>query len=157
MNKRYEQYCLASPTFYDSQYSGHVRARDDVQDGSFAIFSFSLPPMWHRTRLGDWMINKPPGQENAAQGWKILVPACLGNADQTLTRIWHYCVLRGIYSKYVPNRLAVLIRNAKYAPRGSSGKVVTTYPVDDETCERTLDELLLGRAGPYDDRMLTGY
>lgn len=122
MDKRYKQYCLASLTCYDSPCSGHVRAQDDVQDGSSAVSSFALPQKGRSTRLGDWMIN----------------------ADQTLTKIRHYCV-------------PALMRNAEYAPRGSSGKVVTIFPADDEACEHmlaNLDELLVRRAGPHDD---TGY
>jgi predicted Ser/Thr protein kinase len=44
------------------------------------------------------------------------------------------------------------MRNAKYAPRGSSGKVVTIYPPDEAACERILAELdaiLDGAPGPY--------
>jgi class III lanthionine synthetase len=44
------------------------------------------------------------------------------------------------------------MRNAKYAPRGSSGKVITIYPVDEAACERILAELdamLDGAPGPY--------
>src|SRR5260370_33084751 len=42
--------------------------------------------------------------------------------------------------------------NAKYAPRGSSGKAVTIYPSDEGACERILaelDERLDGAPGPY--------
>jgi predicted Ser/Thr protein kinase len=48
--------------------------------------------------------------------------------------------------------LAVLICNAKYAPRGSSGKVITIYPSDETALERILsdlDEQLDGAPGPY--------
>ena len=44
------------------------------------------------------------------------------------------------------------MRNAKYAPRGGSGKVVTIYPQDEAACERILAELdaiLDGAPGPY--------
>src|SRR6266566_1312953 len=44
------------------------------------------------------------------------------------------------------------MRNAKYAPRGASGKVVTVYPTDEAACERILAELdamLDGAPGPY--------
>ena len=44
------------------------------------------------------------------------------------------------------------MRNAKYSPRGASGKLVTIYPRNDEEFERILDELgalLDGEPGPY--------
>ena len=59
---------------------------------------------------------------------------------------------REISFKFLPGRLAVLMRNAKYAPRGASGKVVTIYPQDEAACERILAELdaiLDGAPGPY--------
>ncbi len=50
------------------------------------------------------------------------------------------------------SRLAVLMRNAKYASRSASGKAVTIYPADEAACERILRELdaeLAGEPGPY--------
>jgi len=44
------------------------------------------------------------------------------------------------------------VRNGKYAPRGSSGKIVTIYPADETACERILADLsqvLDGEPGPY--------
>jgi hypothetical protein len=44
------------------------------------------------------------------------------------------------------------VRNGKYAPRGSSGKIVTIYPADEVACERILadlGQLLDGEPGPY--------
>ena len=48
--------------------------------------------------------------------------------------------------------MATLIRNAKYAPRGASGKFITIYPSDDGQFEMILSELdtlLTGQSGPY--------
>ena len=146
MDKQYEQYCLASPYFYDFPY------RDHATKEGFTISRQSLPSGWRRERLGDWLINIPSGPPIPPQGWKIHVSACLDNADEIVTAVWQYCVPREISFKFLPNRLAVLMRNAKYAPRGSSGKVVTIYPQDEAACEAILAELdtiLDGAPGPY--------
>jgi hypothetical protein len=146
VDKRYEQYCLTSPLFYDSPY------RDHAPEGGFEISLRPLPDGWRRVRLGDWLVNVPPGAALPHQGWKIHVSACLDNAAETVTRVWQYCVPRAISFKFLSGPLAVLIRNAKYAPRGSSGKVITIYPSDETALELILgdlDEQLDGAPGPY--------
>lgn len=146
MDKQYEQYCLTSPDFYDLPYRNNATAE------YFPVARQPLPPGWRRERLGDWLINIPPGPPIPPQGWKIHVSACLDNASEIVTQVWQYCVPRNISFKFLPGRLAVLMRNAKYAPRGSSGKVITIYPSDEAACERILAELdavLDGAPGPY--------
>ncbi|HWG01406.1 MAG TPA: class III lanthionine synthetase LanKC, partial [Trebonia sp.] len=145
MDKQYEQYCLANPLFYDSP-------RNDDSETLFPVSRRPLPADWRRVRHGDWLINVPPGPPIPAQGWKIHVSACLDNADDVISRVWRYCVPRGISFKFLGSPLAVLMRNAKYAPRQASGKAVTIYPADEAVCERVLAELdaeLGGAAGPY--------
>jgi hypothetical protein len=146
VDKQYEQYCLASPYFYDFPY------RDHAPEECFPISRQPLPLGWRRERLGDWLVNIPPGTPIPAQGWKIHVSACLDNADEILTLVWQYCVPRGVSFKFLPGRLALLMHNAKYAPRGSSGKAVTIYPSDEAACEHILaelDKVLDGAPGPY--------
>ena len=121
MDKQYEQYCLADPIFYDSP-----RERDP--QALFPISRRPLPDGWDRAGQGDWLINIPPGRPVPAQGWKIHVSTCLDNSDEVITRVWEYCVPRGISFKFLGSRLAVLMRNAKYATRSASGKTVTIYP-----------------------------
>src|SRR5580698_5414844 len=118
----------------------------------YPISARPLPAGWRRAQFGDWLINVPPATEIPRQGWKIHVSACLDNAEQTLIQVWRYCVPRTVSFKFLPSRLAVLMRNAKYAPRAASGKVVTIYPADEAACELILgelDEVLGGAPGPY--------
>jgi tRNA A-37 threonylcarbamoyl transferase component Bud32 len=145
MDKQYEQYCLVDPIFYDSP------GRRDPQT-LFPISKRPLPDGWRRVCHGDWLINIPPGSSPPAQGWKIHVSTCLDNSDDVITRVWQYCVPRGVSFKFLGSRLAVLMRNAKYASRSGSGKAVTIYPADQDACERILRELdteLAGVPGPY--------
>ncbi len=146
MEKQYEQFCLADPLFYDHP------SRDEKRRESFPAASRALPAGWRNERVGDWTVAIPPMTEIPLQGWKIHISATLDNAGDTIARIWDYCVSRGIYFKFLPTKIAVLVHNAKYAPRGSSGKVVTIYPADEIELERVLvelDELIGGAAGPY--------
>ncbi len=145
MDKQYEQYCLANQTFYDSP------QQRDAQ----AMYSISLRPLprgWRRACQGDWLVNVPPGPPPPAQGWKIHVSTCLDDSDEVITRVWDYCVPRAVSFKFVGSRMAVLMRNAKYASRSASGKAVTIYPADEADCERILRDLdaeLSGSQGPY--------
>jgi tRNA A-37 threonylcarbamoyl transferase component Bud32 len=145
VDKQYEQYCLANRIFYDSS------QQRDAQT-MFPISLRPLPDGWLRACQGDWLINVPPGSSPPAQGWKIHVSTCLDNSDEVITKVWHYCVPRGISFKFVGSRMAVLMRNAKYASRSASGKAVTIYPADEADCERILRDLdteLAGSPGPY--------
>lgn len=145
MDKQYEQYCLVDPIFYDS-----LRGHDSRT--IFPISSRPLPNGWSRACQGDWLINIPPGAPIPAQGWKIHVSTCLDNSDEVITQVWQYCVPRGVSFKFLGSRLAVHMRNAKYASRSASGKAVTIYPADEAACERILRELdavLAGAPGPY--------
>jgi tRNA A-37 threonylcarbamoyl transferase component Bud32 len=145
VDKQYEQYCLTDPIFYDSPRQHDPRTH-------LPISGRPLPNGWSRACQGDWIINIPPGPPMPEQGWKIHVSTCLDNSDEVITRVWQYCVPRGISFKFLGSRLAVLMRNAKYASRSASGKAVTIYPADEAACERILGELdmeLAGAAGPY--------
>lgn len=146
MDKRYELFCLADPLFYDSPH------RSRAAEQEFPVASRPLPAGWTRTSLGEWQVRLPPGDPVPGQGWKIHVSASQGNADRVLAEIFGYCVPRGISFKFLRGPLALHIRNAKYAPRGSSGKLATIYPADDESCARILaelDSIIGGEPGPY--------
>ena len=145
MDKQYEQYCLTDRIFYDSP-----RQHDPVT--LFPISRRQLPDGWRRVHHGEWLINIPPRSPVPAQGWKIHVSTCLDNSDEVITKIWQYCVPRGVSFKFLGSQMAVLMRNAKYSSRSASGKSVTIYPIDEDACERILRELdaeLAGTPGPY--------
>jgi tRNA A-37 threonylcarbamoyl transferase component Bud32 len=145
VDKQYEQYCLADRIFYDSPQRWDART-------VFPIALRPLPDEWRRARQGDWLVNVPPGPPHPVQGWKIHVSACPDNSDEIIAKVWQYCVPRGLSFKFLDSRIAVHMRNAKYASRSASGKTVTIYPADDAACERILRDLdteLAGSQGPY--------
>ncbi len=145
MDKRYEVYCLRHPHFYDAPHHGDTRGR-------FPHTRRPLPASWVRRELGEWVVCRPADAALPPQGWKIHVSACPDNARTILDAVWDYCVPHRIAFKFLPGIDALFLANTKYAHRGSSGKFVTVYPVDEEHCERILTELggeLDGRPGPY--------
>ncbi len=145
MDKRYENYCAADPVFYD-RLTAAPRKRD------FPLAARALPAGWERQEHDDWLIHTPVDRQLPAQGWKIHASACLDNAEQVLDACWDYCTSHGVAFKYLRGPHILLMRNSKYAARGSSGKLVTIYPDDDADCERILtdlDALIGGQPGPY--------
>ncbi|MGI5215720.1 class III lanthionine synthetase LanKC [Plantactinospora sp. CA-290183] len=146
MDERYDAYCAVDPLFYDS-----LSSSTSVASG-FAAAGRPLPQGWQREPSDDWMIYGPVGGSLPQQGWKIHISACLDNADRILDAVWDYCVPRGLSFKFLRGPRMLLLRNAKYARRGSSGKFVTIYPRDEAELELTCKELaerLDGEAGPY--------
>jgi serine/threonine protein kinase len=146
VDKGYEAFCLVDPMFYDSP---TVAQENDVD---FAIGMSDVPPGWSRDELEDWLVYMPAVNEVPDQGWKIHVSACLDNAEKVLDASWDYCIPRNIPFKFVRSLELLLLANGKYAHRGSSGKFITIYPVDETQFEAILTELgsiLVGFDGPY--------
>ncbi len=145
MDNGYEVFCIADPLFYDS-ISGSNRIK------SFDAARRPVPDGWQRRPLDNWVVMSPVGASVPAQGWKVHASACLDNAERILETVWEYCVPRRITFKFLAARSALHLQNAKYAPRGSSGKFMTIYPTDvDElgTILQDLGERLAGEPGPY--------
>jgi hypothetical protein len=146
VDKRYELYCLADRLFYDSP------ARSKLGEGDFALASRPLPEGWNQFAKGEWIVCVPAVGMARAQGWKIHASGCLDNAAEVLELVWEYCVDREITFKYLRGKPTLLMRNAKYAQRGGSGKFITIYPADDAELEVVLSQLsslLEGQPGPY--------
>ncbi|MCI4065994.1 class III lanthionine synthetase LanKC [Micromonospora sp. R77] len=145
MDERYDSYCAVDPLFYDSLASASAEA------GGYAT-DRPLPAGWECEVKDDWLIHGPVGGALPQQGWKLHVSARLDNAERVLARVMDYCQPRGIPFKHLRGPRMLLMRNSKYARRGSSGKFVTVYPRDDAELELTAKELaalLDGEQGPY--------
>jgi serine/threonine protein kinase len=146
VDKHYERYCVADPHFYDSLSSAQPEAT------WFAAARRPVPDGWQREARNDWLVYGPPGGRPSEQGWKIHVSACLDNADRILDDVFRYCRDRGVAFKFIRGRAALLMRNAKYASRGTSGKFITVYPRDEAELEivcRELGALIDGEPGPH--------
>jgi hypothetical protein len=145
MDTRYESHSFADPLFYDSpaRWGRHEE---------FAAVHEPLPEGWTRQDLGVWVALHPVGVRMPEQGWKIHVSACLDNADAVLKAVRRYCETERMPFKFLRGLPALQLQNAKYAPRGASGKFCTLYPTDDAQLERCLNVLggeLAGQPGPY--------
>lgn len=149
---RYELFCLADPLFYDSP----VGPRDGQY--GFEVAARPAPTGWQRTRRGDWVVVTPrddidsPAARLPRQGWKIHISARPDNAAEILADVWDYCVPRLVPFTFLRAPHVLHTRNAKYASRRSSGKLVTLYPENEARLASILielDDVIGGRAGPY--------
>ncbi|GAA3760960.1 class III lanthionine synthetase LanKC [Plantactinospora mayteni] len=147
MDERYDAYCAVDPLFYDS-----LSTTSATTAAGFAAADRPVPAGWQREPSDDWLVYGPEDGKLPQQGWKIHVSACLDNADRILDGVFDYCVPRGMSFKFLRGPRMLLMRNSKYARRGSSGKFVTIYPRDEAELElacKELAERLAGEAGPY--------
>lgn len=146
MDARYEPFCFADPVFYDAPERWQRTAP------GFAVAEAPAPEGWSRAEHGMWIVFQPRDVRLPSQGWKIHVSATPDNAERVLDKVFGYCFSRRVTFKCLHGPAVLLMQNSKYAARGSSGKLLTLYPVDDAELERTLTELdaiVGGEPGPY--------
>jgi serine/threonine protein kinase len=146
MDRRYDAYCAADPLFYDSLATVQRSAAD------FPAARRQLPDGWRIRAHDDWLIAGPDGATLPRQGWKIHSSGRPDNAQRIVDTIWHYCVPRGISFKFLRSPQILFMRNSKYSPRASSGKLATIYPAGEAAAQAILTELgalLAGEPGPY--------
>ncbi|WP_234359984.1 class III lanthionine synthetase LanKC [Streptomyces sp. DSM 15324] len=145
MDMRYEAFSYADPVFYDSPVRwATVEEFDAVGE--------PLPAGWAGHARDVWVGRQLADAELPDQGWKIHVSACMDNAEHILSVVSAYCFENRVAFKFLRSPALVQTQNAKYASRGSSGKFMTLYPVDEpalERCLHDLDAALAGQRGPY--------
>ncbi|MEU0056851.1 class III lanthionine synthetase LanKC [Streptomyces sp. NPDC006334] len=148
MDKRFETYCMADPVFFEAP--GRSGAAE--QDLDYAAAHRPAPDGWRRHQGDLWLELHPRGESMVDQGWKVHTSGTMDNAERIIEAVWEFCVPRRYSFKFLPSRRAFLGQNAKYAPRGSSGKLVTVYPRNEEELTDVLEGLssrLEGEPGPY--------
>lgn len=145
MSGQYDIYCLVDRLFYDKP-DGRSAESD------FRACGNPVPDGWDHSPSDSWMHYAPKERDLPSQGWKVHVSACLEDSERVVDMVWDYCLQRGVAFKFLRNKSVMLMFNSKAAFRGSSGKLVTLYPVDVDQLQRILtelDERLAGVRGPY--------
>ncbi|MGW6929896.1 class III lanthionine synthetase LanKC [Lentzea sp. NPDC054927] len=102
-------------------------------------------------RRGIWWMHRH-NPELPAQGWKIHVSANARNLNEVASTAIEYLTAHEMDFKIALDLNIFEMLNTKTMSRGSSGKLVTVYPRDDDefrTCLADLGELLAGAEGAY--------
>lgn len=146
MIEQYQLYCLADRHFYDTldqQNTDHL---------DFAGCARPVPQGWNHVPSDTWMFYAPGECSLPSQGWKIHISSCMDDAERVVDAVWDYCVAQELAFKFLRSKPVVVMLNSKQAFRGSSGKLVTIYPPDENQLElvlKELDVILNGVQGPY--------
>lgn len=138
-------FCLADDLYFDDPLRPGRREQGDYTTGP-------VPLGWQRVVQHEWVHLLPDGWNGPTQGWKIHVSSLPSDAERVLATTAAYCFQRGVLFKHLRSESVLLTLSAKYAPRGSSGKFITIYPLDEEGLFATLDGLdsaLCGIGAPY--------
>ncbi|MFB7171618.1 class III lanthionine synthetase LanKC [Streptomyces sp. NPDC056254] len=142
-----EEYCQASRVFYD------IAGRHNEDDTSwFAQTGAPAHEGFERREMDVWIVHTPVGHTMPQQGWKIHISGLPDNARRIVDAAWDYCTREGLPFKFLRSVDVLTTHSLKYAPRSSSGKLVTIYPSDEQQLRRALEDLgalLDGEAGPY--------
>jgi hypothetical protein len=144
VEKRYELYCLADPTFYDSPVAG-------PDDPDFELAHRTMPGGWARTRQPGVVAYRPVTAMPPGPGWKIHISARIDEAPEVLAKVGEHCLERQLAFGFVRTRSILHLNNAEHADRGSSGTFITVHPAGEaelETALAELDGLLDGHRGP---------
>ncbi|GAA1298339.1 serine/threonine protein kinase [Planotetraspora silvatica] len=144
VEKHYELYCLADPTFYDSPLAG-------PDDPGFELAHRTVPGGWARTRKPGAVAYRPLTATPPGQGWKILISARIEEAPEVLAKVGEHCLERELAFGFVRTRPILHLNNAEHADRGSSGTFITVHPAGEaelETALAELDGILGGHRGP---------
>ncbi|MFE9568178.1 class III lanthionine synthetase LanKC [Streptomyces sp. NPDC006692] len=140
----YLRYCQAGPDFYDRP--GHGAGQ------RFELTGRGAPEGWTLSHDDAWSHFAPVGHEFPEQGWKVHVSVVPREAAEVMDVVAKHCLGRRLPFKVLTGPRTHQRMNSKYAPRGSSGKLITIYPSDSAQLKGVLDELsvpLEGHEGPY--------
>ncbi|NBI30236.1 class III lanthionine synthetase LanKC [Chengkuizengella marina] len=155
MDMRYIKYVFPNEKYYESP-------EEKVENESKFNVS-SLPEFWETRCDSHWTYYSPPNIKLPIQGWKIHISAIPSEAQHTLDIISSFLFHQSVPFKYVSSFRELFLKNSKYGDRGSSGKFITIYPMDESQFLFLLDHLhtLLKdiSKGPYilsDKRWLDG-
>jgi tRNA A-37 threonylcarbamoyl transferase component Bud32 len=146
MDLRYEAFSFADRYFYDIEDHGVENLDSWVSTLSGCTHG------WRRVDRNGWHVCLPDGVELPMQGWKVHVSAGSGDARRVLEVVRPYCAQHRIPFKFLRSARIHANRNAKYADRAVSGKLITIYPVDEIQLRRVLADLdveLAGVEGPH--------
>lgn len=91
-------------------------------------------------------------QNIPSQGWKIHISCTLDNYYEILLKVSSYCFQNKTSYKFLKNVKLIKESISKAADRGSSGKFITIYPVDELDFKNIISDLygiLKGYNGPY--------
>ncbi|WP_405017142.1 class IV lanthionine synthetase LanL [Kitasatospora sp. NBC_00070] len=101
---------------------------------------------WEFTAEALWCTARPAGVDTPGQGWKLHVSAASEAAVAVLAAVAGVIAADPCVFKFAADQEKLHQVNSRNSERGSAGKFVTVYPVDEEQFRRLAAELHLATA-----------
>lgn len=110
---------------------------------------------WAMKRIGAWYYVAPEGCSLPVQGWKVHISSCPFSAGVILRRVAPLLIAESCAFKCAVDARSVGRLNGPHAPRASSGKFITAYPLSDEQAARVAERVADATADLSGPRILT--
>lgn len=136
MDGQLYRFAAVDPTFYD-----HPSRRRAQRKRPLTVDAGLDWDGWLRVEDGTWAHLHPPGIALPDQGWKIHLSATPDHAAQVVDVAARYCHAHGLAFKHLVDHATVAAQLSKDADRGSSAKLVTIYPTDEQDLHAALTDL----------------
>ncbi|MFS1511605.1 class III lanthionine synthetase LanKC [Chengkuizengella sp. SCS-71B] len=133
MDLRYIKYVFPKEKYYKTP-------EENLEDDS-KLNVPSHPESWEIRLNSHWTYYFPTNIKLPIQGWKIHISSTTYEAQHTLDITSSFLFDQSVPFKYVSNLRDLLLKNSKYGDRGSSGKFITIYPIDESQFLFLLDHL----------------
>ncbi len=109
--------------------------------GQDSIYRIEKPKDWEMKSDDHWTFYFKPYTKMPIQGWKIHISSTSKCAQKTLDLVSDFLFKKSVPFKHVLNAWELMYKNSKYGHRGSSGKFITVYPLNDKQFLILLKEL----------------
>lgn len=149
VNKMYHQQYLFFKNKYYESFDSYMpnnqelfKVVEDLISGT--PYSINRKNIWNYVSLQK--------HELPLQGWKIHISATPYNNEDVLYLTAKYLIEQNVSFKFLIDQTAFKKMNSKIANRGSAGKFITVYPINQESFEEIIEDLyniLKGYEGPY--------
>lgn len=107
---------------------------------------------WKTSRNGFWFYSSLENIQLPKQGWKIHISATPLNCIEILEKSIDVCINLKVNFKFLIDKKMLYFMNGKIQNRGSAGKFMTIYPIDNKEFLRVIEALnstLKGYEGPF--------
>lgn len=137
----------------DEEYYLNMNYYNYSKDDYFKILSTSIPSSWsiHRSNIFISCLSQNY-KYLPSFGWKIHIAPVISESKQVLEIVSKFCFENNLNFKCYLDKKVYSLMNSKSAPRGSSGKFITIYPMNEKDFKDNIKKIYLklkGYRGPY--------
>lgn len=132
MDMRYLRYVKPGAKYYEPPTEKHEES---------ILSATNKPKDWEVEHDGHWTYYFNYNISLPIQGWKIHISSTVKDAQRTLDIVSSFLFKESVPFKHVSNAWELVYKNSKYGHRGSSGKFITIYPINENQFVYLLNKL----------------